>query len=286
MRKRWFFERLFPDVKLGLKLNKSLLRNSSKYQKIQVLDTERFGKVLVLDGIIQTTTEDEFIYHEMMTHIPLLSLPSPLQILIIGGGDGGILREVLKHKSVKKATLVEIDKKVIDYSKRYLSSICKDSFANKKTELIIGDGAKFIKNTKYMYDVIIIDSSDPIGPAQVLFQKEFYTDLRSALKKDGIMVRQCGSSFLQKDEIVDNFKKAKKIFKYTAVYNASVPTYIGGFFNLMFCSQKIDPKKLSLKTIETRYSKLNGRTKYYNPEIHLASFKLPNYTKERIGEKN
>jgi spermidine synthase len=283
MPEKWFFESLYPDIKLGLKVTKALYRGKSKFQNIKILETPRFGTVLVLDGVIQTTSGDEFIYHEMMTHIPMFSHPNPETVLIIGGGDGGVLREVLKHKTVKKVTLVEIDKKVIEYSEKYLKSIAKNSFRSSKLELIISDGAEFVKNKKGIYDIAIIDSPDPIGPAKVLFQKKFYTDIYNILKPNGIMVRQSGSTFLQKEELRENYKILSRIFPYNGVYTAAIPTYIGGLFSFIFSSKKVDPKKLDGKKIASRYKQAKIKTRYYNPEIHIASFQTPNYIKEIIG---
>lgn len=285
MPEKWFFESLYPDIKLGLKVTKTIYRGKSKFQNIKILETPRFGTVLVLDGVIQTTSDDEFIYHEMMTHIPMFAHPNPETVLIIGGGDGGVLREVLKHKTVKKVTLVEIDKKVIEYSEKYLKSIAKNSFRSSKLELVIEDGAEFVKDKKGIYDIAIIDSPDPIGPARVLFQKKFYTDIYNALKSNGIMVRQSGSTFLQKEELRQNYKILSKIFPYNAVYTAAIPTYIGGLFSFIFSSKKVNPEKLNSKKIADRYQKLKIKTKYYNPQVHTASFQIPNYIKDIIAER-
>jgi spermidine synthase len=285
MKNTWVSETLHKNIALKLKIKERLYSSNSSLQKIEFLNTYGFGTVLIMDGAIQTTAEDEFIYHEMMSHIPLFSHPKPEEILIIGGGDGGILREVLKHKAVKNITLVEIDKKVIEQAKRYLPQICKDSFKSKKLKLVIADGAEFIKNKSNIYDIAIIDSTDPIGPAKVLFKDAFYKNIHRILRTDGIMVRQSGSSFLQKKELKDNHKKLSTIFKYVNVYIAAVPTYIGGFFNLILASKKINIETLPLNTIKNRVKNNRLNTKYYNPEIHLASFKLPNYIKNIIGDE-
>ncbi|OIO37636.1 MAG: spermidine synthase [Candidatus Omnitrophica bacterium CG1_02_49_10] len=272
----WFYESLYRDLRLGLKVKRSLFSQRTPYQDLKILDTHRFGKTLVLDGIIQTTEKDEYIYHETLTHIPLLCHPNPKNVLIIGGGDGGILREVLKHP-VKKVCMVEIDGAVIDASKRFLKSICAGAFNDKRTELIVDDGAKFIENTKVKFDVIIIDSSDPIGPAAVLFTTKFYRGLLNVMRDNGIIARQVGSSFLQPDEMPYSFKRAKSLFKFVVPYLISVPTYIGSHFNLLFVSNKIDPLKAPLARIRRGYKLLKPKTKYYNPEVHMASFAIPNF---------
>jgi len=285
MRSKWFSEILYPDISLKIKIKENLYSSNSDSQKIQFLNTYRFGRILALDGTIQTTTVDEFIYHEMMTHIPLFSHPNPKDVLIIGGGDGGILREVLKHKNIKKVTLVEIERKVIDYSQKYLNQICKGSFRSKKLELVIADGAKFVENKSSLYDIVIIDSPDPVGPAKVLFGNRFYRNISKILKKNGIMVRQSGSTFLQKGELKQTYTCLNKIFKYNSVYTAAIPTYIGGLFSFIFSSQTINPANLTIKDLQKRFAEFKFQTKYYNSQIHTACFKLPNYVKEIIGEK-
>lgn len=282
MKSNWFYEDLYPDdVKLGLKVKRNLYSGRSKFQKIKFIETYRFGKTLILDGVIQTTTVDEFIYHEMMTHVPMLSHPNPEDVLIIGGGDGGILREVLKY-DIKSVTLVEIDEKVIQFSKKYLKEIEQNSFNDKRLNLVIDDGAKFIKGKKKTFDVVIIDSPDPIGPAEVLFSEEFYRDVSDSLKKGGVVSRQSGSTFLQDNEVRDSYLKLKKVFKYTFIYTAAIPTYIGGLFSFIYASHNLNPTRIPLKKLEERFKEVKGGTRYYNPEVHLASFKLPNYLKELV----
>jgi len=285
MSKIWFYETLFPLARLGLKVKKTLVSNKSLYQEIRVLDTYEFGRALVLDGVVQTTEADEFIYHEMLTHLPLLSHPRPERVLIIGGGDGGILREVLKHP-VKEVFLVEIDEKVIKYSKTYLGSICGNSFEDRRANIVIDDGANFIRKCEGNFDVAIIDSSDPAGPASVLFSSEFYRNAFNALTPgEGIFVQQTGSTFLQPKELPYVYKRLKKIFPFVAAFLAAVPTYIGGFFGLVLASKGINPLKVRLSEIEKKYKKFRLNTKYYTPQIHFSSFVLPTYIKDRLESR-
>ncbi|HUW22424.1 MAG TPA: polyamine aminopropyltransferase [bacterium] len=285
MKETWFYESLFPSVRLGLKVKGTLVSNKSPYQKINILDTYEFGKVLVLDGVVQTTERDEFIYHEMLTHLPMLSHPHPERVLIIGGGDGGILREVLKYP-VKEVSLVEIDKKVIEFSKSYLSAICKNSFNDRRANIIIDDGVNFVKERKRKFDVIIVDSSDPIGPAKVLFSSKFYRDTFNTLShNNGTFAQQTGSPFLQREELPYVYRRLKKIFPFVSTFSTAVPTYIGGLFSFVFASKGIDPLKIRLWEIEKRYRKLRLKTRYYNPEIHHSSFTLPTYIKEAVEAK-
>ncbi|MDD4294144.1 MAG: polyamine aminopropyltransferase [Candidatus Omnitrophica bacterium] len=273
----WIFEELYPDLKIGIE-GKLLYKTKSKFQNLKVFDTNRFGKLLLLDGAIQTTERDEFIYHEMLTHPLLLAHPNPKNILIIGAGDGGILRETLKHP-VSKVTLVELDEEVINITKKHLPSICKNAFKNKKVKIVIDDGAKFVSQTREKYDIIIIDSPDPIGPAKILFSSNFYKDVYNALTASGIIIRQTGSSFAQESERLDNIKKLKAIFPIVETEIITVPTYIGGFFTLLVASKKINPKTVPYKNISQKYESLRLNTKYYNPDIHFAAFALPNYIK-------
>lgn len=263
-------------------MEKILYKGKSPYQKIEVFENSGLGKVLALDDIIQTTERDEFIYHEMMTHPALLSHQNPKNILIIGGGDGGVLRETLKHKNVKEITLVEIDQKIPEIAEEYLKDINKGSFKNKKTNLLIQDGNKFIQTTKNKFDVIIIDSSDPIGPAKKLFQKNFYRNIKPLLKKKGIMIRQTGSTFSQPKEVKQTYKTSRSIFKYTRISLTAIPTYVGGFFSLMYSSSDIDPVNIKETTIKRRFKTQKLKTKYYTPSVHTASFKLPQYVKKII----
>lgn len=280
--KDWLYETLYDDYMVGYKIKDSLDDEKTPFQSLDVVDTHRFGKMLVLDGVVQTTEKDEFVYHEMMSHVALLAHPNPKNVLIIGGGDGGILREVLKHPKVKKATMVEIDGQVVEFSKKHLKKICKNAFKDSRTELVIDDGAKFVKSTKDKFDVIIVDSCDPIGPATVLFTKKFYGDIKNILKPKGILIRQSGSSYMQKSELKNAMKFLKSVFKYNAPCLFNVPTYAGGLFTLTFSSDEIDPLTTKEANIEKKFSKLDLKTQYYNPGIHVGSLKIPEYVKKLI----
>jgi len=277
----WFYENLYSDIKIGIK-GKIIYRKKTPYQDMQLYSTPRFGRMLTLDGAIQTTEKDEYIYHEMLTHPAMITHPNPKNVLIIGGGDGGVLREVLKYR-IKKVYLVEIDKDVIDISKKYLDKICQKSFHDKRLNIVIDDGAKFIKNTKEKFDIVIVDSPDPIGPAKILFSKNFYSQIYSCLTKKGIMIRQSGSTTLQANELKSNYKILKKIFPIVEVQLAAIPTYIGGFFSFIIASKGINPKKLNVKDVKKKINKLKLRTKYYNPEIHTGSMGLPSYVRRLLG---
>jgi spermidine synthase len=276
----WCYETLHPDIKLGIK-GKSLYKKKTAHQNCQISKTKDFGNVLFLDGAIQTTEADEYIYHEMLVHPLLLTHPKPENVLIVGGGDGGVLRELFKYP-IKEAIMVEIDRTVIDLSKKYLPKISKGSFRDNRLGLIIDDGAKYIKETPKKFDIVIVDSPDPVGPANALFSKKFYQGVSKVLKPNGVMIRQTGSVFLQSEILKSNYRRIKKIFPQTFIQLVSIPTYIGGFFSFIIAAKKINFLKAKKSKIKKKYSKLNLKTKYYNPDIQFASLQLPNNLKELV----
>lgn len=281
---QWFFEETLPygDKKLiiGIKIKKKLYSGKSPYQKIQFFDTYNFGKVLVLDGILQTSVKDEFIYHEMLCQVPLFCHQNPKKVLIIGGGDGGALEEVLKHP-IERVWLVEIDKKVIELSKKYLPSISKSAFKDKRTEIIIEDGKKFIKKFKNFFDVIILDLSDPLGPATDLISLKFYKDVKEALKKDGILSIQSGSLTFQLNLVALIFKRIKKIFSFFEIRKAVVPAYQVGEYGFTLASD-FNLSKVNFEDLKKKFEKLNLNLRYYSPEIHFSSTILPKYLAEKL----
>jgi spermidine synthase len=277
----WVSEK-WENVEVRYRVRKILEESKTDFQHMILMDTFEYGKMLLLDGIVQTTEEDEFIYHEMMTHVPLLSHPDPQNVLIIGGGDGGVLREVLRHDSIEKATIVEIDPEVIRFCNEHLPFISNGAFGDGRTDLIIADGAEYIRETDDRYHIIIVDSPDPKGPAQILFSEQFYRDIYNALRPGGIMVRQTGSIHLQAQEQRQAYKLLKDIFQYNAFYLYPVPTYVGGFFSTIFCSDTIDPKTVDIKHITERFNRNKLGTKYYSPEIHSGAFNIPPFLRENF----
>ncbi|PIS17318.1 MAG: hypothetical protein COT59_01290 [Candidatus Nealsonbacteria bacterium CG09_land_8_20_14_0_10_42_14] len=271
------------SLKNGLRVKKKLYLGKSPYQKIEVFDTFSFGRVLVLDGIFQTSEKDEFIYHEMLSHPPMFYCQNPKKVLIIGGGDGGVLEEVLKHP-VDKVWLVEIDNKVIEVSKKYLPSISQRAFENKKAEVIVGDGVKFIQDYKNFFDVIILDLSDPWGPARKVISWEFYQDVKKTLKKDGVISVQGGSLFGQTKLAKLIFHRLEKVFSSVLIHQAPVLLYDVGEQSFIVASD-INLKKISFKQIEKRFKKLNLDLKYYRPKIHFASTVLPKYMMAQLHIK-
>ncbi len=272
----WFQEKLFPHVRQTFEITKILFEERTEHQSLVIFETPTYGRVLALDDIIQVTEKDEFVYHEMMTHTPIVAHGKAKKVLIIGGGDGGILREALRHKSVEKVTMVEIDRSVVDMCLKYMPSIPQKAFNDKRTDLVIDDGAKFVATTKEKYDVVIVDSTDPMGPGEVLFTEQFYKNCRRCMTDKGILVNQNGVPFMQPDEITMTYRRRKKFFKDTSFYIAAVPSYYGGFMTLGWASSDKKARQVPLATLERRVkaAKLKA-TKYYTPDIHRACFALP-----------
>lgn len=268
-------ETLYPDWKQTFTIDEMIYQEKSEFWDLAIFENSRFGRVLALDGIIQLTEKDEFIYHEMMAHVPLLAHPDPKSVLIIGGGDGGLLREVLRHENLEKIVQVEIDPSVIELSKKYLPSLSRGSFENPRADIIIQDAAKYVKETDQTFDVIICDSNDPEGPAKVLFSTEFYGDCKKILNQGGIFVNQNGVPFMQKSELILTTENRKPHFKNVDFYIAPIPTYVGGYMAFGWASdKKYNPTEKALKN---RLSQIKGSMKYYTPAIHRAAFALPQY---------
>lgn len=278
----WFSERLHDDWGQKMEIKERLFTKKSPFQRIQIIETSRFGKMLVLDGIVQTNEGDEFIYHEMLTHVPILTHGNVKKVLIIGGGDGGMLREVLRHESVEKAVMVEIDGMVIEYCKKLMPSLSQGAFDDPRAEVIVGDGLEYVKKTKENFDVIICDSTDPTGPGVVLFTKDFYSDCQRILTPNGILVTQNGVPFVQGKEITETHQNRARYFKDNTFYLAAIPSYIGGFMAFGWASNNPDLRKVSEEVLKERASKIKGKTRYYSPAVHKASFVLPPYVEELV----
>ncbi len=276
----WKYETLHPDLKLGVR-GPSLYKKRSRFQNIQIIKNPSLGNVLFLDGVIQTTENDEFIYHEMLTHPAMMLHPRPEKVLIVGGGDGGILREVLKYKTVKEAWLVEIDKTVIETAKKYLKKICRNCFEDNRTRILIADGARFVKETKEKFDIVIVDSPDPIGVAKTLFSQTFYRAIYSILNKDGMMARQTGSTLFYSNELQSNLKTLRKVFANVWVHLAAIPTYLGGFFSLAVASKKTNLSEIDIDLLEKKCKIHQLKTHYYNPYLHIGSALLPEYVRRK-----
>jgi spermidine synthase len=278
----WFQDSVEFDhgCRLSIRIKDVLCRYRSKLQEIAILETEHLGKIFVLDGITMLTEFDEFAYHEMIAHVPMLTHPRPESILIIGGGDGGTLREILKHREVKKVDICEIDPEVVKTCRKFLPNLAS-CFDDSRAQLFYEDGARFVKEHAGAYDLIIVDSTDPIGPGQILFQRQFYEDMRKALTDNGIAVTQCESIYLHKEVIRGVFSFAQDLFPHVRYYYTLTPTYPSGTIGFLFCSLKYDP----LKDISEKKAARLTNLKYYTPEVHKSAFCLPRFA-ERLFERS
>lgn len=278
----WFSEQHTPNVKLSIKVNRQLYSGESKYQRIDVFESEEFGRFLTLDGYMMLTEKDEFIYHEMMVHVPMAVHPHPARILVIGAGDGGVIRELTRYQSVEQIDLVEIDEQVMEVCKEYLpQTYC--AMDDSRVHIHIQDGLKFIRKCEHEYDLIIVDSTDPFGPGEGLFTKEFFGNCYHALKEDGIMVNQHESPFYTEDSMAMQkiHKQIVKSFPVSRVYQAHIPTYPSGHWLFGFASKKYHPIK---DLNESAWKELELKTKYYNIGLHKGAFALPNYVQEMLEE--
>jgi spermidine synthase len=281
--KSWFAETLYPDYQQRHLIERVLYEEKTEYQELVIFESPRFGRVLALDGVVQTTERDEFVYHEMLTHVPILAHGDVKRVCIIGGGDGGAMEEALKHPGVETVTLVEIDPKVVELTKAFIPSIPGKAFDDPRAELVIADGREFVKKPPARYDVIIVDSTDPIGPAQVLFEQDFYADCRDALTARGIMITQSGVTFMQADEARGTYKRLSALFPDATFYVAQVPTYAAGFMTLGWGCRDASVRATPRETIEARFKAAKLDTRYYNPAIHQACFALPTYIERLKG---
>ena len=276
-----FTEELYKKYNQNITIEKIITSQKSKFQNILIFDSKYFGRILTLDKVIQITEFDHFYYSEMLSHIPIITHGKVKRVLIIGGGDGAIAHEVLKHNSIKEVFICEIDQDVINLSLKYLKKINFGSLKNPKVKIIIEDASQFIRrnNFKNYFDLIIADRPDPIGPGKNLFKIKFYKDIKNVLSNNGIAVFQNGVPFFQKKELKDTMKHLKSTFNYSGVYLTVVPTYIGGYMALTWSSNAIDiSKKVNLDKHSKVINKLN--TQYYTKEIHYTSFILPKWIKE------
>ena len=273
----WFTENLHTDLGQRLRIDEVICEHTTAFQSLLIFKNKLLGKVLALDGIIQTTEADEFIYHEMLSHVPILAHGHPKTVLIIGGGDGGILREVLKHRSVEKVILVELDSKVIEICKKHLPSLSAGAFEDPRLELIIGDGYQYVMLTDQTPDVIIVDSPDPVGPASKLFSSQFYQNCQRILSTTGVLVTQNGVPFVQEAELLNGAKLLSENFHDVAFYLAPVPTYQGGAMAFGWASNFPELRKVSLDELEQRFARAALATSYYDPAIHLSCFTTPKW---------
>lgn len=271
----WYTEKQTEKFGITAKVKQTLHTEQTPFQKLDMLETEEFGNMLTLDGMVMTTERDEFVYHEMVAHIPLFTHPNPKHVLVVGGGDGGVIREVIKHPSVEKVVLVEIDGQVIEYSKKFLPTIAS-AFSDPKVDVKVDDGFMHIAESRDAYDVIMVDSTEPVGPAAKLFEKGFYEGISRALKEDGLFIAQTDNPWFKADLIKQVVSDVKEIFPITRLYTANIPTYPSGLWTFTLGSKKHDP----LEVKPERFHDIN--TKYYTKDLHKAAFVLPKFVADLV----
>ena len=276
MTERWFSESLYPDFQQSLQIEEILFEGRTAFQEAVIFRNPRFGRVLTLDGVVQTTEMDEFCYHEMIAHVPIVAHGEAKRVLIIGGGDGGVLREALKHP-LDAAVMIELDETVVTICREHMPSLSAGAFDDPRADVRFMDGIKFVSETDEKFDVIIVDSTDPIGPGEVLFTPKFYADCANCLTERGILVTQSGVTYMQDGEAAGTYQRMKTLFTDASLYITQVPTYAAGFMTFGWGCHSTEPRQSSVEDITRRVAQLDLKTRYYSPAVHTASFALPGY---------
>lgn len=279
----WMREALYPDWGQALRVDRLLYDSRTDHQRLRLFENARFGRVLTLDDVVQVTTGDEFIYHEMMAHVPILAHGAVRRVLIVGGGDGGLAREVLRHRGIEHVTMVEIDRAVIDFSREYLPEISAGAFEDPRLEVVIDDGAAYVAREGAAFDVILVDSTDPLGPGEVLFTETFYGRAKRRLAPGGILVTQNGVPFLQGEELAGTMRAFRALFRDWGCYLITVPTYAGGPMALGWGTDG-EAREVPLETLRARFAAAGLVTRCYTPELHKAAFALPAYVAALMPE--
>lgn len=277
----WFDETLHDVVqKKGFaqrfRVTRVVCRHKTDFQELVVFETPTFGRVLALDGVIQTTEADEFAYHEMLVHVPMFAHGRMRRVLIIGGGDGGTLREVLRH-DVEEAVMVEIDRTVVDICREHMPSLSAGAFDDPRAELVIADGIAYVAGEGELFDAILVDSTDPVGPGEALFTAEFYGKCKKRLTPGGVLVTQNGVAFMQPQEITTTYRRLAPQFADAGFYVTAVPTYVGGLMALAWATDDASLRAVSEATLAERFAAAGVQTRYYTPAVHKAAFSLPAY---------
>ena len=273
----WLTETLYDDVRMSIKVDRVLFDSQTEHQHLVVAESERFGRMFTLDGVTQLTMADEFVYHEMLAHVPILAHGAARDIGIVGGGDGGLVEEVLKHSTVERVTIAELDAGVIDFAKTYLGDLSRGAFDDPRVDIVLGDGAEFVATAERRFDVIVVDSTDPIGPGAALFTPEFYANCKRALQPGGVLVTQNGVPFFQPAELESTMRIFGGLFADATCYLGVVPTYVGGFMAFGWGADDAGLRIVPLTTLRERFDAARLDTRYYTPELHQASFALPRF---------
>lgn len=277
-----YFETLHSSYGQYFEIDKLLYEQKTSQWHLSIFENARFGRVMALNGAIQTTEADEFVYHEMLTHVPVLAHGKVKSLLIIGGGDGGMLREVVKHKGIERIVMVEIDGAVVDMCKTWLPNHSAGAYDDPRVELVIADGMNYVATTDARFDVIISDCTDPVGPGEVLFSSDFYAGCKRCLNEGGIFVAQNGVPFMQVASLQDTVRRMSSYTRECWFYTAAVPTYIGGTMAFAWATDNLEARRLELATLEARFNESGISTRYYTPALHQASFALPKYVEQAI----
>ena len=267
----------------GFRVDHIFHKGKTQFQEVFIFDNEDFGRVLALDGYIQTTQVDEFIYHEMLAHVPLMAHPDPKRVLIVGGGDGGITREVCRHRNIEEIVQVEIDEEVLQLCTKYLPEHSAGAFNDPRLSIIFADAFDYIKQTDKKFDVIINDSTDPVGPGEILFTREFYTDCKAKLDNDGIFVNQNDVISTMDGPVLKTYQALSGIFNDATFYTAHIPSFIGGVTMFAWGCDNTEIRNVEIDILEKRFSEKEIKTLYYSPEIHKSSFALPPLLKDTLG---
>ncbi len=278
----WETETLHDHYAQSLRNLNTLYDSETEHQRLKVFENCTFGRVMTLDGVVQVTERDNFIYHEMMAHVPILAHGAAEHVLIIGGGDGGMARAALAHPTVRRVTMVEIDAGVVEFCKAYLPGISAGAFDDPRLNLVIADGAAFMRDTTDRFDVIIVDSTDPVGPGEVLFTDTFYGHAKRALKPGGVLTTQNGVPFLQGDELSNTMRAFRALFSDATCYLATIPSYAGGPMAMGWGTDG-SARQTDLAALRDRFAASGIVTEYYTPEVHQAAFALPKYVARLIG---
>ena len=278
----WYTEKHTDNVGITIKTTQTLFSGKSKYQQLDIVETMEFGRMMLLDGLVMVTERDEFIYHDMIVHPALFTHPNPKKVLVIGGGDGGSIREIIKHPEVELAVLCEIDGLVIEKSIEFLPSMAVEIDGNNpRVKLHVDDGLAYIRDHQKEFDIILVDSTDPIGPAVGLFEEKFYRLVFAALKDDGIMIAQSESPFYHAEIQKNMYQSLRAVFPIVEMYQAFVPTYPSGFWSFAFTSKTYHP---ITDFDRDRSAKRSFHTHYYNEDLHLGAFMLPTFARDNIAE--
>lgn len=276
-RKEIWHETLHAHFGQYFSIDQVLFHEKTAHQDLIIFENAALGRVMALDGVVQTTERDEFIYHEMLTHVPLLAHGRAKRVLIVGGGDGGILREVCRHPEVEQITMVEIDAGVVSFCRQYLPNHSAGAYDDPRLTLVIADGVDFVSQNRTKYDVIISDCTDPIGPGESLFSSAFYDGCAQSLNPGGLFVAQNGVCFLQQDEAINSHRLLNRSFSDVTFYQAAIPTYYGGIMTFAWASNAPALRQVTQDTLQSRYIVSGITCRYYNPAVHTGSFALPQY---------